>query len=918
VVDFGADPSLPDNSAPFRQAIDQTGLGGALYVPGGIYLFSKDLEIDSPIRFIGASPERAHLAFSEGKGLIVCSYGTSPRPQLRRSGQGSVLEGLRIAGTWPSGFTAGVTTRLPERWQPQFDYHIGDRVTMFRLEADGRIQGFRYFYWECVKAGRSGAQPPSISNSGSFAAKRAMVVDLTTEWQPNQAYVSGQFIRPPGRFDVAFVASDGTSGAVEPPWDAAPIVPDETIQWTRRSVDPHFLAEPSGLTWAVRVHAGIRMDGNCSIRDCLIEGFLNAGLYIASDDGWWPPSNTIGWRVDRLSIGRCGTGVVVQGTRCHYGCATSMMLNAIGNEVVGMPNNLLDWTEGVDKGGNGGVSILDLSYYGNQWISCVSEGSTDRSIVLEGQRQMGTVIGFWEEGVSAHDIGPSVDASSGPVLGDANIVISSYFSQSPDPGSRAARLQFRDMTEVQERFTGRPRRLAELPHYGVRDVRTHLNYMRDGAAVFAWSANWAAGPGEHNAIGWYNRPAGTPQLFDAAIPASESSDEEWQLAYQVNSPAPYIGLTDWFGRLGGGWRDYSGHFCGEPGWEYFLGVGHDALRTNGARHGFRQEGDRFEPNSARLGSRGRYLGKVVERGGFVYRETWTPNTSFDHFNVGHGWPADRIGFDGMVFVCTRGGTSSPNQLAVETALRVAVARRGISLSQTFRRGWRVTPWMPAFYPQLGHIVRVARQGTYYLFMCRRTIGWGRTGQNEPVWNTTPGSTTGDVSQPSQVDVQWLCLGEDPDAAYIVEEPNAGGARVRPQWTCVGPLPALADYGPVYEKASVVTHGSDWTELDRWSLGEEPDVSFVDVTVKARSIANASRAAALALRGAWRREGSGYIEMGVPEIKAWSTASELEARLAWVPSLGAIQLSVRDTSGDEVSWSSLRRPHSDHDRDAFAP
>lgn len=925
VKDFGAvGDGITDDSDAFEAALtalptpppphDYASRGTVIFIPPGVYRLAQNLELRREVHLLGgggpAGGAGVILNFTEeGCGIIVHSNGSTP--VAGQWAAGCLIEGLRIIGTPPRGRHHGVLQPgLPARWQSDTDYAVGDRVCAYRPLPDGTIQGYRYFYWECVRGGRSGATPPDIwtyppitSVQSRFAAHRAHIVDFSTEWQPNTPYRAGQVVRAPHRFDVIFVKTTEStahvSGPSVPDWNAGSTVTDNGIHWLRRDASPYLLDEGADRpVWSCQVHAGVRAHMVCEVKRCMIENFLNAGIWIGTNDQWYPDGNTIGWRIEDVRIGTCGTGVCVQGNKAHQGVATNITVGA--GWTLGSGNQPIDWSP-AERGGNGGIAFCDLSYYGNQWSACTNEVASDRALVCEGIGQASTITNFWDEGTYSRQ---------GVFLSGYSMIIGGQFNNGIDKDSVTAAVKGKDFRQVEEVNYRAPRQTRAMLHQPGAD------------SVFMWTANRAMVGNEYaNTIGWRSlltpRRSTPPEL--PGFPALQ--DAEWALSYQSNSPHEFFSVQDGFGALGMSWRDHLGHFCGRPGSEYFLGVSWDAESNNEIRHGFRALGDRFEPRVEQNLLRGRFLGRIVVEKGFRARDSWNSGGNYSAFNEAAGWAPSTIKEQGYVFVCTHtgraGGADGARPDFVTAINNRRDPRRAALLSPVFASGLLVSPWVANQVQQPGMLkrVRAASDGLYYLFVPDRLHNRGRTGRSEPSWICMTDILTEDTipADATEVEVRWRCLGPDPDNGCIIEEPG------RLQWTCVGPVATFAAYGPIYEKATRVTSPEDseeWVRLDQYPIATRT-CSQYDVVVTALGDSThpgqPAIAATFTLRAACYHDGGIARLLGDVNVDRRRTRDDVDAMMRLEADGGWIMsVYVRRGEDARIRWQSIRRPHTDAD------
>jgi len=555
----------------------------------------------------------------------------------------------------------------------------------------------------------------------------------------------------------------------------------------------------------------------------------------------------------------------------------------------------LDWSDS-DDGGNGGFSFCDLSYFGNQWISCTNEYASDRGLVLEGGGQIGTVIGFWDEASRLRGALPG----NGVYLGNSNMIIGGYL-RTPDVRSAAGMARFRAFRQVEEVNEKAKRRTLAMLH------------QQDVDSVFLWNANRAWGPGGDrlNTIGWRYLSAGT-----IAVPGySPIAHSDWTLSYQENSPWEFLSIQDGFGPLGVSWRDHSGHFCGRDGLEYFLGVAWNAEKSSSVRRGFRAVGDRFEPPLGASGLRGRFLGRIVVKAGFRGYDRWALGQRWQAFFDNSGGSPHVIEEEGFAFICTRSTQSNPvgaTRPDFTAAIRSRTDSRRPALSPVFSNGMILSSWIPNSVQQVGMLKRPnsrAADGRYNHYVCDSVRGWGRTGAVEPTWRTGLGDIVQDTfpTGMTQSEVTWRCLGPDPDDGCIIDEVTGT------QWTCAGPVAEFAEYGPIYEKGAITTEDDSLTQLDAYPIPDNESTQF-DVCVRAYQTQpmtpspDGSDSAIFNLRAVYRRRGAsiyGVMTSTVMDSNPNQYGPHWKAVL--VQDGLRLLLQVEGAANTTIEWKSTRLP-----------
>lgn len=856
VRDYGARGDRSRDASPaFEAAIAALPYGTAsatIYVPPGEYRLSRDLHLNRPVHLLGAGGGTAgnhgvRLMFDAGRGIVVDNQNST-----EEFGQaaGAVIENLRISGTVPPlvGRVMAGTTYAPNQ-----RVHVNAPLP----SATPPFLGLRYFHWECVRGGTS-TELTSLVTAPNFYANHGFVPPPVAEWSAGKRVRSGQCVLP--RFDglgptdriyrCEFVTPGDPpyrfTGSTEPAW-AAPsgsATPDGDVRWIAESwvvptgPSPHIFDEgPGRPRWVARVHAGIRMHARCTVRNCFIEDFLNAGIYILGHTTLLL-TNTDGWQLQNLLTARCGVGVLVYGNDANNGTAlgvscvlngfdptTALYLDFTAAELADMRAAV---AEGRPAGGNGGYGFCDFSELGCNWIGCHAEPSTDRSLVVAGRspEQHSVVVGSHLEGANR----PSFVANTSVVIG----------------GTWTHGLAG-DAAAVQAGYTGFSRVFEQDSVSRRAVVALHPRILSGHAdSVLGWTTSRSGIRSEQNWVQWrYGRPD---------VPG------EWTFeAQQLN--VPYLAVADGLGPSGAGWRDVRGHFRGHPhlGTEYFLGVHSGLEKRVEVRRGQRKIGDRFETNSP-LAARGSYLGRVVVMAGFVGEPLAA--TFYSAFTADAGSPANTVEVDGFVYMCTRGGLSSGT---LPTAPTPAPTWSAGSLPPT--------TWRPTALQLLDGLIRPRDPAShgYAFFRCVGLRGRGRTGADadEPNWSTLGSAPFWDG------DVQWQFAGNE-DPGWIVDE-----GALRPQWTRMGAPAKFAEYGPVYEKATATTSGDTEILLDRYLLPVDSCESFeIAVTALRKATGTApAEGGAFVIEAAYRRDGTGNAEVVMaPAVRAaappgWSARLE---------------------------------------------
>jgi Pectate lyase superfamily protein len=934
-----------DNIAAFDAAMAAVTPGDTLYFPSGTYYFADDVNLMRQVLLVGAGTQLTVFRFPKAKGVIIHGIRTSTGPSGTRADY-SGLEHISIAcdplisRPLDPTINPDVTT-----WQSNHPYVKGDRV----WATDSKV-----YYWECIRAGTSddAAHPrdPTLAapvNDYWMLHQVDHVIDNANEWSPRTQYHEGTIVRGTDIYDRVFecvAGSNGESGDTEPVWGALggadytydpPLKPpppgtplhlpqtprpgdDPGIVWKAIQRDEYgneYLIHDGGVVWIMRAQNGIRMHVKAAIRDVAIANCLNAGVHISAAHGW---DNANDWSLDEVSVTQCGVGVFVTGADANQGVATKVFANLTGIE--------LGHVDTDPTPGRGAFGIWDNSDLGCQWIACHVEQcgdspyyswSSSTSNPSIGSANRGALIGCYSE--TAEGRPPSRLVWFGSVIGGNH---AAGFAGN----ATGALVEMRDYKGVWETDDADPPK-----------IRTSAGLIYPDAGIAQW---WQKDPNDWAIFGWqYKSPYGPGT-------ANRGDLDEWSLGL-VNRNA-YLSIADPFSVGGAGWRDVAGHFCGNPlqGGGYWLGLNpsEDDVRSYALRRGRRYLGDRFEP-PLRFG-RGAYIGSTVTSPGSMGLPIPAAGliTYASQFNEDSADPARTVEpGNGLVYRCSRSALAGAADQPVGVLPTAPPPVWPTKSNQVDVDGIGIMTWRPTKGQRVGYFKRPTRKaadGNWYYFECTAVSGYGVTGDLEPTWDTTIGSTTLEKRDPIATpnipypgEVTWTCKGLD-DPATFLDLGDAG------QWTCIGEVAKLSDYGPVYEKGFVTTRQNSPQEtavVDAYKIPVPIDKVcpvYVEVTVTCWDGSYApAEAAVITLKSFWKPVAyDSYVLLGDIRSEGWGPISAEDFAVDMAEPFRvnleykdrSILVKVADFRGRnpgrptisfpnrDIRWRSIRKPHIDWD------
>lgn len=217
----------------------------------------------------------------------------------------------------------------------------------------------------------------------------------STVWQKSTAYSLGALVvSQPGYSDYAGQAADpkvsnfyvmecttaGTSGTSTPNWDAT--TPLTNGQGSLSFAEGATISD-GGVTWTVRVLAGVRMHAGAFLKNVWVEGCAGNGFLVAASVGWNPYSNVNNFDIDICQASSNGLhGLFVQGSDANAGNIRNFL--AIENRRWG---------------------LYDHSFLGNSYIGCNASTNGDRrgitsitrnsagTVTVVMQKEHGLVVG---------------------------------------------------------------------------------------------------------------------------------------------------------------------------------------------------------------------------------------------------------------------------------------------------------------------------------------------------------------------------------------------------------------------------------------------------------------------------------------------------------------------------------------------
>lgn len=169
------------------------------------------------------------------------------------------------------------------------------------------------------------------------------------EWQASHAYSLNDLVVSKAiGANLSYVYTmqatiPGTSGASEPDWNAVTPIGSNTFAEGATVVD-------GGVTWTLRIIAGVRLDARASLEHLYVEGSPGNGILVLADSGWTPTTNANNFKVsDTLVQNSKLSGLHVQGSDVNAG-----------------------YVLGLDTSSNRLWGVNDISFLGNTYVACHS------------------------------------------------------------------------------------------------------------------------------------------------------------------------------------------------------------------------------------------------------------------------------------------------------------------------------------------------------------------------------------------------------------------------------------------------------------------------------------------------------------------------------------------------------------------
>lgn len=492
-----------------------------------------------------ASGLRSGLKFAAYRGVRV------HRPYTGRNGgdgRGTAIEDLAIYGG--HGEDSGLRPVEHSTWTATTGCALGKRIVPPGPRAPTGNATFEYYY-ENVRTGTTGATPPPF-----HTAQRA---DPSAPWTQSTAYVVGNVVRAPNRFDVFFLCTQAGTSGLGPAWNYTPgaVTNDGTVQWTTYSAagylvpDAGTLASPIGPVWSCRVAAGVTAFGRVSLTRVSIADALNGGLHVeASASG---PHNGLADGVSAydLRIASCGAGIVLRGD------ADKATILGARISLYGPPTwstNVSDRCVGVADRSTGAHALTSVSV-----VAC--GGPAIKSEATSGSTFMGTTI---LSGCGDAQIPESGVSYWG---GRSEVAITSTSARSPYGATSAT--DFRGIrargttvggTAVQASFFDPPllytfRRTLDADRYGLAYNQPATGWWGlryGGATAIAYSAGNAAEGSGHAWAPSGILVGGTESRVSGAAAAPGGAGRAGDIVF--NSDAAVLARSFWF-YDGAGWVD---------------------------------------------------------------------------------------------------------------------------------------------------------------------------------------------------------------------------------------------------------------------------------------------------------------------------------------------------------------------------
>lgn len=839
--DFGAvGDGVTDDSDAFEAAMNsfssylprESQIDGTLYIPPGTYYFAKDWFISRGVRVLGSAASgdyTSQLKFAPYKGIYMCRVNSGPQ---QGDSFGAIIEGLRITG--------GHKTCEPlcfwnhPTWEPNQSFAVGDKILQKAprsLHDNSNEYQSTIRYYECIKAGTTGPVEPvwETETGPNYAVSDSPGI---SEWKPNTKYNWGSVVWAPGRFDVIF-QPDGSiqtnpnihsSASLPPAFMTANVGdvvvdngPDGPINWVAHSSQSYIRGDQSGPpnvistepVWLARKNAGIRVQARCTVQNCIIEEFLNAGYDLSCSYASIPPSNGNGAAIKDTSIIKCGGGIV------HlYDDSSACVIQSV--DIRGS----LDVASGYGKDVSKEFGIHDGSFLGNTYIGCQIAEVGGPHVWQECGTAPSTYVGMYTEGncgpgVFKGGLAVTVGGSLNPLRSDAKLL---------------GTISYDDWRGV----------AAKSKHQFSQGVQTTSTLNHENYGAHAVGANDYTGQ-----MGWiYNHPSfpGKWTLMGEANPT--------RAILQVNTirssnKTPHVLTIP------------KAYFLGESDeYEMLITTGGSTAYDYNIRGGKRTIGDRdLNKQNAKQNS---FLESVVIQDGYRGDANWSPSSPVNTYGRAVTYLSNDITIErnGYVYrACSSGvtGISQPSWVTVPSPYEGIQIWNGPYANEAPQACYKVGDYIR---PRIvnGKVYQCSsaplKDGNYE----------GQIGSTEPTWSTTIGSTVDDGQ------LTWTCIGND-TASYNVDGtaiwvcigkvPVYGKSNfVHNEGTIILPW----------------TSGTATGYIDLGLL-EDNDINVYKVNVRAHNVLNAVTASAyFQLKATYLRNGSTVTALEAPSVVTKKTTA----------------------------------------------
>jgi len=746
VRSFGAvGDGVTDDLPAFHAAIAavRSQSKSTVYVPTGTYYLNGDLIIDQPCVLQGCSvgwfsnTTSSVLQFSAYHGIQTHGILSSPTGY---SAEYCSIRNLTVSGSHQPG-AAGLAPDLHAKWQGTHAYVVGDKIvptdnTRVSTFAHNARQGDTFeFYYECVKAGTTGATQPEWQPSGGFFVDRCKV------WQASTSYNFAAVVRTSTRFDVAFKCVTpgyfpggvfATSGGTIPAAFATAVIGDQItdngVTWLAFDASTLFVTDGT-VVWARRECAGIQCLTTTSVEHCMFQYFLNAGIFVqalstfnnsypTNIDPHFPEptaiANVCGFFASRVL--HCGTGVF-----CNSADANAHRFEWLS--VLGRLSSPRDTRE---------IGISEQSFLGNYYDNLHVAGFGGPGYLIRGGVNSSTLNNVYVEG----DCNPNEVFSQSAGVGFGGIK-NAFTSDSQFHGV-AAPGDWRGVVG------------SSVTSGGV-GITSYLKY--DADSTFAWDQSSAEAGGGFKLTyldGWMGRG--------------------WWSVVQSNTRAS-IGFSNQRAAEGYGHvRFLHGWVEGSETDKRFIFPTPGDYTDSGVRYGKRTVGDVVRANSYAVANK--FTERVVTTTGYTAGGVWQASTAVSSGN--HDGPfaggsimrTPTVG-NGYVYECTKSGTTGGAEPTWPTTPAAKFARSWVASGDYWALNAYAVPSTPNGKIYQATAISGGRPEAY--------------STTEPTWPTTIGLTVVDAAG-----ITWTCDSADLFGTSRVQDGTA-------VWTCIGPV-AVTSHG----------------------------------------------------------------------------------------------------------------------------